>query len=374
MRIVYVTDVVYPYVKGGAEKRIHELSRRMASMGHEVHVFSVKWWEGPEVFKEYGVTYHGVCRKRDLYVGGRRSIAEAIWFSLHLLGPLSKERFDVIDCNQHPYFSTITCKAVSLISGSRLYVTWHELWGSYWYEYLGIMGVFGRIVEKITLMLPEKIIAVSQRTADDLTGDGIRPEKIKMVSNGIPYERIRQTSPAKETCDVVYAGRLISDKNVDVLLRACALLLVSREIRLAIFGEGPEKASLERLARELKIDGHAEFGGFLAEEELMARMKSAKLFVLPSTREGFSITTLEALACGLPVITVNGLKNHAKGLLEDGKTGLIVDLDEKAMSDAITGLLSDDDRRKAMSAACVAAASRYDWDRLVDELEQVYRG
>ena len=137
MRIVFVSDVVYPYVKGGAEKRIYEVSRRLAAAGHEVHVYGQQWWDGPRILVEDNVTYHGVCRPRPLYVNGRRSVTEAIWFAVCLLGPLLRERFDVIDCNEHPYFPLFTCKIVRTLKGGRLFATWHEVWGDYWYEYLG---------------------------------------------------------------------------------------------------------------------------------------------------------------------------------------------------------------------------------------------
>jgi len=51
MRIAFVYDAVYPWVKGGAEKRIYELGKRLASMGHEVHVFGVKWWDGASMIE-----------------------------------------------------------------------------------------------------------------------------------------------------------------------------------------------------------------------------------------------------------------------------------------------------------------------------------
>ena len=73
MKIAFVTDVIYPYIKGGAEKRIHEFSYRLKE-GNEVHVYGIKWRDGPSVLKKDGITYHGVCRPRRLYKNGRRSI------------------------------------------------------------------------------------------------------------------------------------------------------------------------------------------------------------------------------------------------------------------------------------------------------------
>lgn len=375
LKIVFVSDVIYPYVKGGAEKRVYELARRLAARGHEVHVFGVKWWDGPAVIVREGITYHGVCKKKELYKGGRRSIGEAIWFSLCLLLPLARERFDVIDCNQHPYFPLFVCKIVASLRKERFFATWHEYWGDYWYEYLGKAGLFGRLIEKAGTMMPDKIIAVSERTATALKSAGVPGQKVLIVSNGIPYELIRQIPPATDTFDVVYAGRLIKDKHVDVLLRATKACIASgRKIKLCILGDGPEMDGLKMLARDLGFESATEFGGFLEEKELIARMKAAKLFVLPSSREGFSITTMEAMACGLPVITVDCERNYATDLVERGKTGLVVGLDETEISAAILSLLDDEPRRRQMSEECIKTAARYDWGLLVLEAERLFLG
>ena len=88
MKIAYVYDVIYPYVKGGAEKRIWELSKRLARKGHEVHIFGMKFWAGGDVFTNDGVHLHGICEPKELYVEGRRSIKEAIYFARKLISPL----------------------------------------------------------------------------------------------------------------------------------------------------------------------------------------------------------------------------------------------------------------------------------------------
>jgi glycosyltransferase involved in cell wall biosynthesis len=378
MKIAFVSDVVYPYVKGGAEKRFYEFARRL-SRDHEVHVYGIKWWEGSSVLVRDGITYHGVCRPRTLYSAeGRRSISEALAFGLALLGPLLKEKFDVIDCNQHPYFSIFTCKLASLLRGGRFYVTWHEVWGDYWYEYMGWSGFFGKFIEKATSRLAGRSIAVSEGTATGLDSLGVRKERIVVLPNGISTAVISAAPPGGEAADVIFAGRLIRDKHVDVLLRACAdasrkmplSVPLSIPLSVLIIGDGPERAQLEALAAELPLK--VKFAGAVDETALYSSLKSSRVFVLPSTREGFSITTLEALACGLPVITVNGEKNSAKELVVDGVTGRVVGLDEKELSEAVLDVLGDEARRKRMAAECAPAAQKYDWDGLSRQLLECY--
>ncbi|OPY27215.1 MAG: UDP-D-galactose:(glucosyl)lipopolysaccharide-1,6-D-galactosyltransferase [Methanocella sp. PtaU1.Bin125] len=138
-----------------------------------------------------------------------------------------------------------------------------------------------------------------------------------------------------------------------------------------MIGDGPERASLEALAADLKVP--VTFTGFLEEDALIGRLKAAKVFVLPSTREGFSITTLEAMACGLPVLTVDAPGNAAGDLVKDGAGGCVVPLDDRALREAINGLLSDDPGRRRMADRCAADAEKYDWGRLVPALEAAYR-
>ena len=72
MKIAYVYDAVYPYQIGGVEKRIFELSKRLAARGHEIHLYGLKTWDGDSTFFRDGVRYHGVGETRSFYkrVGG----------------------------------------------------------------------------------------------------------------------------------------------------------------------------------------------------------------------------------------------------------------------------------------------------------------
>ncbi len=370
MKIAFVSDVIYPYIKGGAEKRFYELSTRLKE-NHEVHVFGVKWWDGPAVLVKDGITYHGVCRPRQLYREGRRSVVEAIAFGMALILPLLKEKFDVIDCNQHPYFSIFSCRLASLLRGGRLYVTWHEVWGDYWYEYMGRPGVFGKLVERAAVRLPDCIIAVSKNTATDLERIGVKKERIIVVPNGISVEAIGAVPPG-ERHDIVFAGRLIKDKHVDVLLKACEFASRAMPLSVLIIGDGPERASLEKLASGLRLNGRVIFTGAVDDRTLLSSVKAARVFILPSTREGFSITTLEALACGVPVITVNGVQNAARELVEDGVTGRVVGLGVEELGDAILRLLGDEEARARMAGRCAPSVSSYDWDALKGRLLECY--
>ena len=136
MKIAYVHDVIYPFVKGGAEKRVMEIATRLAARGHDVHIFGMKYWDGEDVIEREGVHLHGVCASQDLYVDGKRSIKTSVYFSWKLLRSLEGD-FDVIDAQEFPYFPCFSAKLFSILKRTPLVITWHEVWGDYWREYLG---------------------------------------------------------------------------------------------------------------------------------------------------------------------------------------------------------------------------------------------
>ncbi len=148
MKIGYVYDAVYPFVKGGGEKRIYEVARRLALRGHDVHIFGMKFWSGPDRFERDGVTYRSLGKAVPFYHGnGRRSVPEALRFGLQCWRLLAEHGFDVADCGQWPYFHFIPCKVMAGLRSTRFVVTWYEVWGAHWYEYLGRAGAVGKLVE-----------------------------------------------------------------------------------------------------------------------------------------------------------------------------------------------------------------------------------
>lgn len=376
VKIAYVHDAIYPFIKGGAEKRIYEFSRRLVKRGHEVHIFGVRWWGKEPTIEREGVYLHGVCEAMPLYSKGRRSIRGAAKFAKAVLPHLLKEHFDVIDCYQAPYLHCFPTKISALAKRSPFVITWCEVWRGYWREYLGSLGIVGRLMERIILLgLADKVIAISDQTKNDLISLGVRENKISVVPNGVDYGKIQKVRPAKEEFDVVYLGRLIKPKNVDVLLRAIELLKSGfPELRVSIIGDGPERTSLERLTNELGIRDNVKFFGFVEDsKEVAAYMKSSKIFVIPSTQEGgASIVTLEANACGLPVIAIDHPLGIDKRLILAGETGFFVELTPEAIAEKIRLLLKTNELREKVGKKAIKFAQKYDWDRITDLIEKVY--
>jgi len=369
MKIAYVYDAVYPYQIGGVEKRIFEISKRLASKGHDVHIFGLKTWDGNSSFRRHGIWYHGIGQTRSLYHKGRRSVSEAVYFGCTVLNPLLREHFDIIDCQNFPYFSCFSSVIASRINHIPLVITWHEVWGDYWYEYLGKQGFFGKMIEKYTAGLSDNLIAVSELTRSDLVGLNPRAH-ITLISNGVDIRQIDATQTLEDISDIIFIGRLIREKRPDLLIRA--LILIKKEIpdiKCLIVGNGPEKEELIRQCRKYHLEKNIRFMGFLQDHnELISLMKGSKVFASPSVREGFGMAAAEALACGLPVVTCNAPENAVKDLI-DVKTGIISNMTDEAFADAILEAFR---RRESMTLDCKTIARRFDWEIIVQEIEEYY--
>lgn len=100
-------------------------------------------------------------------------------------------------------------------------------------------------------------------------------------------------------------------------------------------------------------------------------MKSPKVFVLPSTREGFGIVVIEASVCGIPLIAIDHKDNPARDLIEEGKYGFICQLDENEIAKKVIRILINNSSR-GIEETCVELAEKYDWDKIVDEIKEVY--
>lgn len=360
MRIAFVYDCIYPYSKGGVEKRLFDMSERLQTK-HEVHLFGMKYWDGSSIKTESGIYYHGVCKAGKLYTdSGKRSISLAIRFSVCLFFALIRESepFDIVDCQNIPYFPAFTCKLYCLLRRKPLIITWYEVWQNYWYEYLGWMGFFGKLIEKAATYLTDYNLAISSKTLNDYRQISRRP--ITIMPLGIEFHQIQEISPSECQFDILYAGRLIKDKNVDAIIRSISDVNIP-DIKCGIIGDGPERDTLELMVKELGLEDRISFLGFV--EDAYSYMKSSKIFVFPSKREGFGLVVIEANACGLPVIVLKHPNNAATALI-DGN-GFVCE-NENEMSQRITQLLMDEHIRTDMSWNAISSAKRYNWSMLIN--------
>ncbi len=157
---------------------------------------------------------------------------------------------------------------------------------------------------------------------------------------------------------VLFVGRLVPYKGVDVLLHALASV---DDARAVIVGEGPLKAELEQLSHDLALQERVRFAGNVDGAELTALYNACDLFVLPSvTRaEAFGVVQLEAMSCGKPVICTD-LPSGVPWVTQHGVTGVVVPpRDVDALAAAMRSLLANADVRNTMGAAGRARVISY---------------
>jgi glycosyltransferase involved in cell wall biosynthesis len=373
--VAIVCDAIYPYSHGGRELRYSELLPRLAERA-EIHVYTMHWWDGPASYADGGVTYHAISPLLPLYKNNRRSMQQALLFSLACLRLLRAD-FDRLEADQIPYFQLFVLRLVAALRRKPLTVTWHEVWSrAYWRDYLGRAGSAAWLVESAAMRLPGHIIAASPQTAERLraTLGGRSSTTITTVPNGINLATIRSAYPGGEISDVVFVGRLMSHKRVDMLLDVISLIRkLGKPITCRIIGDGPEREALERQARALGIRDAVDFRYDVNEQkELYALVKASRVFVSLSAREGFGMAVLEAIACGVPVLTTSDPDNLGQHLVADYSRGLVCEPAPEAVAAGIQELLAQAEQSPGGERLDDSWLAGYDWGVMADRLADAY--
>jgi glycosyltransferase involved in cell wall biosynthesis len=371
MIIAFVSDAIYPYNKGGKEKRLYEISTRLAKMNHEVHIYCMKWWEGPKDRIEDGVHLHAIGKLHPLYIGQRRSIKEGVFFGLACLKLLTK-KFDVIDVDHMPFFPLYSVWLVCALRGKKMYASWHEVWGrQYWLSYMSHLGHLSAYIERFSIHLPAKIISVSEHTTKRVLDDLHYNKAIVTIPNGLDYERISGVKVSDKASDILFVGRLLGQKNVDMLLRSIAQLKERGTMaHCIIVGNGPEKVKLEALSQELGLTKLVEFHDFYDDQDdIYSLMKATKVFAYPSTREGFGMAAIEAHATGTPVVTTTASDNAAQHLIKHGVNGFLFEPQVNALTEVLEEALQ---KFKGLEKDCIKSAKRFDWENITKQVSEAY--
>lgn len=339
--IALVVDAIFPYHFGGREIRYFELTQRLADRA-TIHVYTMNWWRGPRTISDRGITYHAVSSLHPMYDQEHRSVKQALLFAIGCLRLLCA-RFDVLEADHIPYFHVLVLRCVATIRRKRFIVTWHEVWGKqYWQEYLGGKGSVAWAVEWLAMRLPDQIIAASPQTAERLRSILGPDAAIVVAPNGVDLKLARETYPDPATTDLVVVGRLIDHKRVGMLLDAMALLHAQGvRVTCRVIGDGPEREALHARAAKLGLGEAIDFRHNVREQkELYAFVKAAKVAVFPSDREGFGAALLEALACGVPVITTSAPDNLGQHLAKRSCRGYVCEPSATAIAAMLTPLLA----------------------------------
>jgi glycosyltransferase involved in cell wall biosynthesis len=271
-----------------------------------------------------------------------------------------------------PFFPLFTMRLVCALKRRKLYATWHEVWGKKsWQEYMGGTGAyFAATVEWLAMKMPHVIIANSEHTTKRLHAMGVR-QPVHTVPLGVDVESILTITPHELKSDAIYIGRLLDNKNVDLLIRALKIVKQTKpDVSCIIVGQGPERTKLEKLASELGLyDNMTFFDAIESHEELYALIKASKMLVQPSTREGFGIVVIEAMACNVPAITTSHDMNAARDLIVEGRNGWLTGVDAEQLAAHMQSIIAGHDMQPL--DVLHNQFNHYSWQIAATKLEEV---
>jgi glycosyltransferase involved in cell wall biosynthesis len=375
MRVLALTEYFpageHEGITGGVESRALHLFREIARQ-HEVTMLCSYQGQTPRRQNIAGIEVRRVgpvhAYSNEGHVGTRLAYAAAALYE-----GLRDRTFDVVEG-----FSYVTYPAASTIGRVRRrprIATFHESWSpAEWMRLKGtVTGALGTAWVRGALALGfDRYIAVSEVTRQQMVEQGVAPERITVIHNGVDldlFAAVQGAPPARPS--VITSARLIESKRAALLIDAIARLRAKLPaIALTIHGEGPERPALDAQVARLDLGAHVTFVGHQPRfQDALALRKQHQVFCLPSISEGFGMVVIEAMALGLPVVCTDlpVLREIA------GDSAIFFRRDDAGhLAEQLARVLCDGDLREDLARRGRAHAAGFSWARLADSALSVY--
>ena len=325
MRVCLVYDHLYPATVGGGERWMHDLAVALASAGHDVTYLTMRHWVDapPEID---GVEVVALVPAGTVYAEGRRSLGPPARFGLAVARYLLRHghRFDVVHTAAFPFFPMLAAGLARRRFRYRLIADWYEVWSrAYWQHYAGRpVGTVGWLVQRRCVHLRHRAFCISRLTERRLLEEGFVGEHT--VLPGLYAGPVRPSAGRVVDPVVVYAGRHVSEKRVPLLVEGFAVARRAVPVlRLALYGDGPNRQRAEQEAVRLDVAGAVEFFGRRPQEEVESAFARAACVASASEREGYGLIVVEAAARGTPSVVVAGRENASTELVVNGVNGAV---------------------------------------------------
>jgi len=239
-----------------------------------------------------------------------------------------------------------------------------------------------RILERIAARFCDVIISVNEEDRLRAIEAGIaEPDRIVTILNGIDVDQFINATPVPLRTELSLpddailigaTGRLAVQKGFGYLIRAVPLLITAEpRVHIVLVGIGELESDLRALVSELGVEEHCHFLGF--RQDVPALLASFDLYAQPSLWEGLSISLLEAMAAGKPIVTTDIIGNRE--VVDDGVTGLLAPpTDVEALATALLELMRDSTRAQGLGRrARQHVVKHFGADRMVAETLDLYR-
>ena len=299
MRIAFVSFETVHHRDTETNQRFRTVWELLAERGHDVHCYCAGFWAGEEsTYELEGVTYHAVSTGLE----ARGSFLLRLPFVLAAASP------DVVHAGAQPPSQVLAANWGATLARAPLVLEWY-----------GDGGVADTGWTRRAAGRPDRIVTPSELVGTRVREIGADGDVVETVPNPIDCERIRTVETGAEV-DVIYARRLDDGANLESLLLALAELR-DRDWQAKIIGDGPERDTYERLARDLRIEDRVTFAGDLEIEERIAAYRGAHVFAQTAERCVFPTEMLWALAAGCVGIVEYHANSSAHELVEGWDRG-----------------------------------------------------
>lgn len=342
-RILMIIALFYPCL-GGAEQQALLLAGRLIRRGYQVTVLTRRLRGQPHRELIQNVPVHRSIRVLPFRkVFGITYLLSAIWYLYR-----NVQAYDVIHCHELHGLHCVAAllfkklyakKTIALVTSSGQGSDFRRLSRS----------VHGRFFLKKLHSL-DRLITLSNLSSQEALQAGFSQDLLLTIPNGVDAD-VFCPGPAPDNSSprIIFVGRLIASKGVPLLVRALRQLVdTGIDAQLDLVGDGPERQGLQHLAAELGLSGRMTLHGSVYG--VAALLQGASVFVLPSFIEGMSNAVIEAMACGLPVITTR--VGASPDLIDDGVSGLLMEAgDGHALQAALQKVLEDRDLARRLGRA-----------------------
>lgn len=221
----------------------------------------------------------------------------------------------------------------------------------------------------VTLQKATKIVVINNKTKNLLVSMGISNKNIIIISPGIDTKIFcpsKRKSIKKRKFTIITTSKLLNRKRIDLIIKAIGeVAKQDKNIHLMIVGDGPQKESLVNLVHELKLEKIVTFEGYVTQDKIVQYYQQADLFVSMSEDESWGQVYLEAMSCGLSVITTRN--DGSVEIIEENKSGYFVDQnDYSQLSTKIIQVINDSSRINKMAKYSIKCVDlNYDWNKTI---------
>jgi glycosyltransferase involved in cell wall biosynthesis len=236
------------------------------------------------------------------------------------------------------------------------------------------------LLNRILYPFADRIVAISRGVREYLVRDRKIPkEKIVTIYNPVDIGRIQKLSQEqaddpwlrdKDKPVVLWVGRIAAVKGLEYLIGAFERVLTEIDARLIIVGEGSEESSIRDLVRRKGLQDNVRFAGF--QSNPYRYMSRSSVFAFPSLSEGFGMVLVEAMACGLPVVSADCMAGPNE-ILQNGRCGILVPVaDEGALARGIVTILTNAELRDRLASEALRRVADFEPAKVVASYEQLF--